>query len=225
MDAALRIATEAARGLEYAHQHGVVHRDVKPENILLTRNGSTLMADFGIARALSGDEGLTETGLAVGTPAYMSPEQAAGDKSLDARTDQFSLASVLYEMLAGEPPWTGATAQAIAAKRLTEPAPSVRSIRPNIPAAVDDAIRRALAPVAADRFASLDQFAQALQPGERRARARPPLPHPPALHPSGRPAPHQASSDGSRSRRARSRWVPDRARRAVRLAPAPGRHP
>jgi len=165
VDAALRIATEAARGLEYAHQHGVVHRDVKPENILLTRDGSTLVADFGIARALSGDEGLTETGLAVGTPAYMSPEQAAGDKSLDARTDQFSLASVLYEMLAGEPPWNGATAQAIAAKRLSEPAPSVRSVRPNIPAALDDAIRRALAPVAADRFASLDQFAQALHAG------------------------------------------------------------
>jgi serine/threonine protein kinase/tetratricopeptide (TPR) repeat protein len=165
VDAALRIAIEAARGLEYAHQHGVVHRDVKPENILLTRDGSTLVADFGIARAVSGDEGLTETGLAVGTPAYMSPEQAAGDKSLDARTDQYSLASVLYEMLAGEPPWTGATAQAIAAKRVSEPAPSVRSVRPNIAAAVDDAIRRALAPVAADRFASLDQFAQALQTG------------------------------------------------------------
>ena len=165
VDAALRIATEAARGLEYAHQHGVVHRDVKPENILLTRDGSTLVADFGIARALSGDEGLTETGLAVGTPAYMSPEQAAGDKSLDARTDQFSLASVLYEMLAGEPPWNGATAQAIAAKRLSEPAPSIRSVRPSIPAALDDAIRRALAPVAADRFASLDQFAQALHAG------------------------------------------------------------
>ena len=165
VDAALRIAIEAARGLEYAHQHGVVHRDVKPENILLTRDGSTLVADFGIARALSGDEGLTETGLAVGTPAYKSPEQAAGDKSLDARTDQFSLASVLYEMLAGEPPWNGATAQAIAAKRLSEPAPSIRSVRPNIPAALDDAIRRALAPVAADRFASLDQFAQALHAG------------------------------------------------------------
>ncbi len=165
VDAALRIATETARGLEYAHQHGVVHRDIKPENILLTRDGSTLVADFGIARALSGDEGLTETGLAVGTPAYMSPEQAAGDKSLDARTDQFSLAAVLYEMLAGEPPWTGATAQAIAAKRVSEPAPSVRSVRPNIAPTVDDAIRRALAPVAADRFASLDQFAQALQTG------------------------------------------------------------
>ena len=149
VDAALRIAIEAARALEYAHQHGVVHRDVKPENILLTRDGSTLVADFGIARAVSGDEGLTETGLAVGTPAYMSPEQAAGDKSLDARTDQFSLASVLYEMLAGEPPWTGATAQAITAKRVSEPAPSVRSVRPNISAAVDDAIRRALSPVTA----------------------------------------------------------------------------
>ncbi|HET7471272.1 MAG TPA: protein kinase [Gemmatimonadales bacterium] len=172
LDAALRIAVEAARGLAYAHQHGVVHRDVKPENILLTRDGSTLVADFGIARALSGEEGLTETGIAVGTPAYMSPEQAAGDKNIDGRTDQYSLASVLYEMLAGEAPWTGATAQAIAAKRLTEPAPSVRSVRPNIPTAVDDAIRRALAPVAADRFASLDQFAQALAGADSRTDAR-----------------------------------------------------
>jgi eukaryotic-like serine/threonine-protein kinase len=163
VDVALRIATEAARGLEYAHQHGVAHRDVKPENILLTRDGSTLVADFGIARALGGDDGLTQTGLAIGTPAYMSPEQAAGDKTLDARTDQYSLASVLYEMLAGEAPWTGPTAQAIAAKRLTEPPPSVRAVRPNVPAAVDEAIRKALAPVAADRFASLEQFAQALQ--------------------------------------------------------------
>ncbi len=163
LDAALRIAVEAARGLEYAHQHGVVHRDIKPENILLTRDGSTLVADFGIARALGGDEGLTETGLAVGTPAYMSPEQAAGDKSLDARTDQFSLASVLYELLAGEPPWTGATAQAIAAKRVSEPPPSLRAVRPNLPLALDEAIRRALSPVPADRFASLEQFAQALQ--------------------------------------------------------------
>jgi len=173
LDAALRIAVEAARGLAYAHQHGVVHRDIKPENILLTRDGSTLVADFGIARALSGEEGLTETGIAVGTPAYMSPEQAAGDKNIDGRTDQYSLASVLYEMLAGEAPWTGATAQAISAKRLTEPAPSVRSVRPNIPAAVDDAIRRALAPVAADRFASLEQFAQALAGADSRTGGQP----------------------------------------------------
>jgi serine/threonine-protein kinase len=162
VDDAIEIAREAARGLEYAHQHGVVHRDVKPENILLTSDGSTLVADFGIARALGGDEGLTQTGMAVGTPAYMSPEQAAGDRSLDARTDQYSLAAVLYEMLAGESPWTGATAQAMIAKKLSEPPPSVRAVRPSVPAAVDEAIRKALAPVAADRFATLGQFAQAL---------------------------------------------------------------
>jgi serine/threonine-protein kinase len=162
VDAATRIATEAARGLEYAHQHGVVHRDVKPENILLTRDGSTLVADFGIARALGGDDGLTQTGLAIGTPAYMSPEQAAGDRTLDPRTDQYALAAVLYEMLAGEPPWTGATAQVMIARRLSEPAPSVRAVRPNVPGHVDDAIRKALAPVAADRFAGMVDFVHAL---------------------------------------------------------------
>jgi eukaryotic-like serine/threonine-protein kinase len=162
VDDALRIATEAARALEYAHHHGIVHRDIKPENIMLTSDGSTLVADFGIARALGGDEGLTQTGFAVGTPAYMSPEQAAGDKTLDARTDVYSLASVLFEMLAGEPPFTGATAQAIVVKRLTEPAPSVRAVRPTTPLVVDEAIRKALAPVPADRFATMGQFAQAL---------------------------------------------------------------
>ena len=166
VDTALRIATEAARGLEYAHQHGVVHRDVKPENILLTADGSTLVADFGIARALSAagdDEKLTETGLAVGTPAYMSPEQAAGDRGLDTRTDIYSLAAVLFEMLAGQPPYTGATTQALMVKRLTEPAPSVRAVRPNVPEPVDQAIRKALSPVPADRFAGMTEFAAALQ--------------------------------------------------------------
>ena len=162
VDDALRIATEAARALDYAHQHSVVHRDIKPENIMLTGDGSTLVADFGIARALGGDDGLTQTGFSVGTPAYMSPEQAAGDKALDARTDIYSLASVLYEMLAGEPPFTGASAQVIVVKRLTEPPPSVRAVRPTVAPAVDDAIRRALAPVPADRFATMGQFAQAL---------------------------------------------------------------
>jgi len=163
VDDALRIATEAARALDYAHQHGVVHRDIKPENILLTADGSTLVADFGIARALGAvDDGLTQTGFSVGTPAYMSPEQAAGDKGLDPRTDLYSLASVLYETLAGEPPFTGPTAQAIAVRRLTEPAPSVRALRPTVLPAVDEAIRRALAPVPADRFATAAQFAQAL---------------------------------------------------------------
>jgi eukaryotic-like serine/threonine-protein kinase len=159
---ALRIAREAAAALDYAHRHGVVHRDIKPENILLTADGDTLVADFGIARAIGGEDGLTQTGLAIGTPAYMSPEQVAGDKTLDARTDVYSLASVLYEMLAGEAPWTGPTAQSIMAKRLSEPPPSVRSARPNVPVVVDDAIRRALAPVAADRFATAAQFAAAL---------------------------------------------------------------
>jgi TolB-like protein/tRNA A-37 threonylcarbamoyl transferase component Bud32 len=163
VDDALRIATEAARALDYAHQHGVVHRDIKPENILLTRDGSTLVADFGVARALDADDGLTRTGLAVGTPAYMSPEQAAGDKAIDARTDVYSLSSVLYEMLAGEPPFTGPSAQAIAAKRLTEPPPSIRAVRPSVPVGVDEAIRKALAPVAADRFSSAAQLAHALQ--------------------------------------------------------------
>jgi serine/threonine protein kinase/tetratricopeptide (TPR) repeat protein len=168
VDDALQIAREAARALEYAHQHGVVHRDIKPENILLTQDGSTLVADFGIARALGGDDGLTQTGFAIGTPAYMSPEQAAGDKSIDARTDIYSLAAVLYEMLAGEPPWTGPTAQAIIAKRLSEPPPSLRATRPTVPPAVDEAIRKALAPIAADRFATAGQFALVLTTAERR---------------------------------------------------------
>ena len=164
---ALRIAREAAQALQYAHDHGVVHRDIKPENLLLTQDGNTLVADFGIARAVgtAGDERLTETGLSVGTPAYMSPEQAAGDRGLDARTDIYSLASVLYEMLAGEPPFTGATTQALLVKRLTEPPPSVRATRPNVPESVDQAIRKGLAPVAADRFGTMAQLAQVLQGG------------------------------------------------------------
>jgi serine/threonine-protein kinase len=162
---ALRIAREAAQALTYAHEHGIVHRDIKPENLLLTRDGNTLVADFGIARALGGegDDRLTETGLAVGTPAYMSPEQAAGDKGLDARTDVYSLAAVLYEMLTGEPPYTGATTQALMMKRLTEPPPSARATRPNVPDPVDQGIRKALSPVAADRFGTMAQFAAALQ--------------------------------------------------------------
>jgi serine/threonine protein kinase/TolB-like protein/tetratricopeptide (TPR) repeat protein len=166
VDSALQIAREAARALDYAHQHGVIHRDMKPENILLTRDGSTLVADFGIARVLSGgaESKLTETGMVVGTPAYMSPEQASGDRNLDARTDLYSLGVVLYEMLAGEAPYTGPTAQAIVAKRLTEQVPSVRRIRPTVPDAVDQAIRRVLSPVAADRFATAGEFARAIQP-------------------------------------------------------------
>jgi eukaryotic-like serine/threonine-protein kinase len=162
---ALQIAREAARALDYAHQHGIIHRDIKPENILLTRDGSTLVADFGIARGLgAAEEQLTQTGMSVGTPAYMSPEQANGDQHIDARTDVYSLGCVLYELLAGEPPYTGPTAQIMLMKRLTEPVPSVRRVRPSVPEAVDQAIQRALAPVPADRFATAGQLAQALQP-------------------------------------------------------------
>jgi serine/threonine-protein kinase len=168
---ALRIAREAAQALQYAHSHGVIHRDIKPENLLLTDDGNTLVADFGIARNLGAgsEEKLTETGLVVGTPAYMSPEQAAGDKGLDARTDVYSLAAVLYEMLAGQPPFTGATTQAMLVRRLTEPPPSARSMRANLPESADQAIRKALSPVVADRFGTMAQFGQALEAADRRA--------------------------------------------------------
>ncbi|MGH7513865.1 MAG: protein kinase domain-containing protein [Gemmatimonadales bacterium] len=163
VEVALRILTDAARALQYAHDHGIIHRDIKPENLLLTKDGSTLVADFGIARALSaGDDRLTETGMSVGTPTYMSPEQSAGDRQLDARTDIYSLGTVLYEMLAGEPPFTGATAQTVIAKRFSGEVPRVRHVRPSVPENVEQAVTRALAPLAADRFASADEFARAL---------------------------------------------------------------
>jgi eukaryotic-like serine/threonine-protein kinase len=161
---ALRIATDAARALQYAHDHGVVHRDIKPENLLLTKDGSTLVADFGIARALdtAGIERLTETGLSLGTPAYMSPEQASGERTVDARSDQYSLACVFYEMLAGEPPFTGPTAQAVIARRVSGEVPPLRRVRPSVPASVEHATLRALAPVPADRFPDAAAFAQAI---------------------------------------------------------------
>ncbi len=166
VEEALRIATEVARALDYAHRQGVIHRDIKPENILLTSEGDTLVADFGIGRALGAAAGeqLTETGMVVGTPAYMSPEQGAGERVLDGRTDIYSLGVVLYEMLAGEPAYTGATAQAILARRFTGDVPRVRQLRPAVPDAVEQAILKALAPVAADRYATAAEFARALVP-------------------------------------------------------------
>jgi tetratricopeptide (TPR) repeat protein len=159
---ALRITREAAQALHYAHEHGVVHRDVKPENLLLTQDGNTLVADFGIARPLgTGDERLTATGLSVGTPAYMSPEQVSADPALDARSDVYSLGCVLYEMLAGEPPFTGPTAQAVIAKRLVGPVPHLQAVR-DVPVALERVVSRALARTPADRFATMAEFAEAL---------------------------------------------------------------
>jgi serine/threonine protein kinase len=163
VDEAVRIAAEVGGALGYAHGQGVIHRDVKPENILLSA-GQAIVADFGIARAasLAGGERLTETGLALGTPYYMSPEQVAGDRGVDARADVYALGCVLYEMLAGEPPFTGPTAQAVAARSLAEPAPPVRRSRPAVPEAVERVIVRALAKVPADRFATGAEFSAAL---------------------------------------------------------------
>ena len=160
---AVRIACDVAAALGYAHERGVVHRDIKPENILLS-GGQAVVADFGIARALSaeGAERLTETGLALGTPHYMSPEQASGDPQVDGRADIYALGCVLYEMLAGEPPYTGPTAQAIVAKRMIEPIPRVRTVRETVPEELERTITRALAKVPADRFATAPEFAEAL---------------------------------------------------------------
>ena len=170
---AVRIAREAAQALHYAHTHGIVHRDVKPENILLAKDGGTLVADFGIARVLQGDgtgtdtagssdTRLTASGLAVGTPAYMSPEQSAGERAVDARTDVYALGAVLFEMLAGEPPFTGPTPQIVIAKRLSTPAPSVRVARPSVSPALDVVVANTLATTPADRYATAAEFAQAL---------------------------------------------------------------
>jgi eukaryotic-like serine/threonine-protein kinase len=166
LEEALQIARAIADALAYAHSHDVVHRDIKPENILFAA-GHAVLSDFGIARAITaaGGERLTETGIALGTPAYMSPEQASGNTQLDARTDVYSLGCVLYEMLAGEPPFTGPTAQAILAKRLMEPPLELWRVREAVPHAVSQAVRRALARIPADRFATATQFAEALASG------------------------------------------------------------
>ena len=162
---AVRIAREAAEALDYAHRQGVIHRDIKPENILLSGDHA-LVADFGIARALAGDasdeQRLTETGTTLGTPAYMSPEQAAGARALDARSDVYSLACVLWEMLAGEQPFTGPTPQAMIARRFTESPRPLRAVRETVPEHVERAVAKALSKSPADRFSSALKFGRAL---------------------------------------------------------------
>jgi eukaryotic-like serine/threonine-protein kinase len=177
VDEALQLGREVADALAYAHGQGVIHRDIKPENILLS-GGHALVADFGIARALGQADSarLTETGMAVGTAAYMSPEQASAASHIDGRSDVYSLGCVVYEMLAGEPPYTGRTAQAIIAKRFSDPVPQIRRVRPTVSANVDQAVTRALALVPADRFATAAEFARALQPDVATPAATPTLP-------------------------------------------------
>jgi TolB-like protein len=160
---AVAIAGEAADALGYAHGHDVVHRDVKPENILLS-GGHALVADFGIARAIgaAGGDQLTETGIALGTPAYMSPEQALAERPLDGRADIYALGCVLYEMLAGEPPFSGSSAQAVLARHTLDPVPPLRTVRPDLPVHVERATLRALAKTPADRFPTAAAFRGAL---------------------------------------------------------------
>jgi TolB-like protein/Flp pilus assembly protein TadD len=163
LDEAIRLAGEVADALGYAHGRGVIHRDLKPENILLLAEHA-LVADFGIARALTtaSSERLTETGLTLGTPHYMSPEQAAGDREVDGRSDIYALGCVLYEMLAGSPPFTGPSPEAVLIKRFTEAPPPLRSVREGIPAATEAAIVKALARAPSDRFETAMEFARAL---------------------------------------------------------------
>ncbi|HEX6315290.1 MAG TPA: protein kinase [Gemmatimonadaceae bacterium] len=162
IDVALRLTREVASALDHAHRQGIVHRDIKPENILLA-DSRALVADFGIARAVHEETSrLTATGIAVGTPAYMSPEQATGERNVGPPSDVYSLACVTFEMLAGEPPYTGPTARAIMTKQLTDPVPSPRRLRTAISPALDREVMRALSPVPADRHPTAGEFASAL---------------------------------------------------------------
>jgi serine/threonine protein kinase len=171
---AVRIAGTIASALDFAHKRSVIHRDIKPENVLF-QDGVALVADFGISVAVStaGGDRLTETGLSLGTPAYMSPEQIAGERELDARSDVYALACVTYEMLAGDPPFMASNPQAVMAKHITDPAPPIATTRPSVSPAIATALAKALSKVPADRYGSAGAFAAALtSPDEPMSRAR-----------------------------------------------------
>ena len=163
IDEAIRIAKQVASALDYADRQGVIHRDIKPENILM-HEGEAVVADFGIALAVkeAGGDRLTQTGLSLGTPHYMSPEQATGDRDVDARSDIYALGAVLYEMLIGDPPYSGSTTQAVIARLLTERPMRLRAIRDTVPEPVERAVLKALAKMPVDRFSSAKEFAAAL---------------------------------------------------------------
>ena len=174
LEDALRITREAADALDHAHQHGVIHRDIKPENILLTGTVARLVADFGIARALDAarDEQLTETGLALGTPAYMSPEQAAGERSSTPAATSTRSARALRDARGRAAVRPAPTAQAMIARRFTEPRRPLRQLRDTVPERVEQAVQQALARAPADRFATAAEFARALEPADRRRHGR-----------------------------------------------------
>src|SRR4051812_1434119 len=176
VDDALRIAREVASALDYAHRHDVVHRDIKPENILL-HDGSALVADFGIALAVqsAGGQRMTQTGLSLGTPQYMSPEQAMGERDITARSDVYALGAVTYEMLVGEPPFSGPTAQAIVAKVITDEPRPLMPQRKSIPAPVEAAVLTALQKLPADRFGTAAEFSTALDALEPTSRVAAPV--------------------------------------------------
>ena len=163
---AVRVGREVASALDYAHRSGVLHRDIKPENILL-HEGEAMVADFGVGRALSaafaGRDGISEPGMAIGTPSYMSPEQASADEEIDGRSDIYSLACVVYEMLAGRPPFAGTNPRQTMARHVVEPPPAVRALRPEAPVALEQALLRALAKSPGDRFPTAGEFARALE--------------------------------------------------------------
>ena len=165
IEEALRITRQVGDALSYAHSRGVIHRDIKPENLLL-ESGHAVVADFGIARAIhaAGGQTLTQTGVAVGTPAYMSPESCAGSQDLDGRSDLYSLGCVLYEMLAGQPPFTGPSAESLVYQHLSAPPPPVTQLRPAVPAEIAGVLAQALAKNPADRFNPVVKFTEALTP-------------------------------------------------------------
>src|SRR5688572_11107113 len=164
LDDAIGIACQVIAPTAYAHSRGIVHRDIKPDNILIAPDGVYVL-DFGIARAIieSGVDRLTSTGIGVGTPAYMSPEQALGDRNLDARSDVYSLGCVVYEMIAGIPPFVGPTSQAIISRRFAAPPPPLSHVRDSVPEEVEDAVQRALARSPADRWSTVAEFGKALE--------------------------------------------------------------